>query len=133
MSKRSKTLWDLDAFGALPEEPDQSLPLTKTQENQLITDALTSGTTRNPFELASLVAMHLCEARGTGTAYLDAISHPGMQVLVAQLAELSGLHFHYPGAALQFCRDRSLPSSKREISDERSKQSRGTSGSADAA
>lgn len=131
--KSNKTLWDLEHFGAPEMEPEHPMPLTKTQLNQLVTDALASGTTQNPFELASLVAMHLCEARTNGSSYLDVISHPAMQVLVAQLAELSGLHYHYPMAALQFCRDQSLPSGQWEPRNERPEQSRGTSGTAEAA
>ena len=136
MSKRrkGKTLWELEHFGAPDREPEVPQPLTSTQINMLVTDALASGTSQNPFELASLVAMHLCEGRTSGSSYLDIVSHPAMQVLVAQLAELSGLHFHYPMNALQFCRDHSLPSGQREPSDEPcSEQPRGAAGPAEAA
>ncbi len=94
------------------------MPLTTHQpkasalmEDRWASSAITAATCRDATALADSLRLLLIELQNHGYSPEEASEHPATALLVAQLAELSGLHFHYPSQRLWQCQQLRIPQS----------------------
>lgn len=79
-------------------------------EDQWASKALSAASCRDASATTSFLADLLKQLQASGYASDEAIEHPAAALLVAQLAELAGLHFHYPSHRLWQCQQLRAPS-----------------------
>jgi len=92
-------------MASIPHQPKASASM----EDRWASSAIASATCRDATTLVDSLRLLLVELQEHGYSAGEASEHPATALLVAQLAELSGLHFHYPSQRLWQCQQLRIP------------------------